>query len=95
MRISEDYLKKIGFAAIRRTCDDDLIDDTIVGYIHQARADLIRIGIAENIACDERNPLVQGCVEMYVSWRFEQDNSTSERMLAEYRILAEQLRRSV
>lgn len=92
--ISEDYLKKIGFSAIRRTCSDDLIDTALIGYINQARADLVRLGISESVAESESDPLVQGCIEMYVSWRFEQDNTTAERMLSEYRILAEQLKRS-
>lgn len=92
--ISEDYLKKIGFSAIRRTCSDDLIDTALIGYINQARADLARLGVSEDITEDETDPLVQGCIEMYVAWRFEQDNTTAERMLGEYRILAEQLKRS-
>lgn len=100
MAVSIEYLDKVGFATIRREPgqeepEDQAMDDLIIQYIENCRADLIRVGVPEEIANDEENASVLGCVNSFVRWKLSFTNSDSVPNRDEYRIQADELRKSI
>ena len=72
MAVTTKYLDKIGFATIRREpgdTSDPAMDELLIDYIEQARADMKQKGLDANIAEDEENASVRGCIQSFVRWK--------------------------
>lgn len=91
--VSDEYLNKARFA-LRRSSGDAAVDGEITDLIKQCRADLVRMGVAEDVATDETNELVLGCVRCFLRWQFGIDGIDAERCHEEYLELADNLRKS-
>lgn len=98
MAVSIEYLDKVGFATIRREPgdnSDEAIDALLAQYIEQARADLVKVGVAPEIATNEDNPNVLGAINSFVRWKMSFNGSDSTPNRDEYRLQADELRKSV
>lgn len=91
--VSNDYLAKVRFA-LRRSSGDSLVDAEITELINQCRSDLIRMGVSEDLATDESDELVLGCIRCFVRWQFGIDGIDAERSHEEYLEMADNLRKS-
>lgn len=95
--VSADYLDRIGFATIRREPGDDsdaAMDALLRGYIEQARADMVRKGVARSVVADETDAAVMGCIQSYVRWRMAYTGKDDAANLEEYRMQLDELRKS-
>ncbi len=95
--VSAEYLDKIGFATIRREpgdTSDEAMDNLIRDYIEQARADMIRKGVAPDLAEDEHNASVRGCIQSFVRWQMAYTNKDSVPNLSEYQLQLDEIRKS-
>lgn len=97
MAVSAEYLDRIGFATIRREpgdTSDDAMDQLLTDCIEQARADMVMKGVPKEIAIDETNANVRGCIASYVRWRMAYANTDSVANLDEYQLQLDELRKS-
>lgn len=98
MAVSTEYLDRVGFATIRREPGDDsdtAMDGLLTDLIEQAREDMIRKGVTEELANDETNAGVRGCINSYVRWRMAYTNTDSVPNLEEYQMQLDEIRRSI
>lgn len=92
MAVSPEYLNKIRFA-VRRN-ENTLMDAELTDVIEQCRADLIRMGVSSDIAENENNMLVLGCVRAFARWQVGGGGSEPEKSREDYRLMANDLRNS-
>ena len=81
MAVSSEYVAAIR-QRLRLTTDD--FDNEITDLINAARADLA-LGVVEEKANDETDPLILKAVETYVRAEFGLDNDDAERYRASYK----------
>lgn len=93
MAVSNEYLGKIRFA-IRRN-SSTLMDNEIIDVIEQGRADLIRMGVSPDVANDETNSLVLGCIRAFARWQIGGGGAEPEKSRDDYRLMANDLRNSL
>lgn len=93
MAVSNEYLGKIRFA-IRRN-SSGLMDNEITDVIEQCRADLIRMGVSSNVANDETDSLVLGCVKAFARWQIGGGGAEPEKSRGDYFLMANDLRNSL
>ena len=91
--VSKEYLEKVRFA-IRRNANSE-VDRELTDIIEHCREDLIRVGVAKDIACDESNKSVLGCQRAFARWQFGIGGDDAERNREDYRLMADELRKSV
>lgn len=93
MAASDEYLAKIRFA-VRRN-ENTLMDAELMDVIDQCRADLVRMGVPSDLATNEENPLVLGCVRAFARWQTGGGGAEPEKSREDYRLMANDLRNSV
>ncbi len=97
MAVSSEYLDRIGFATIRREpgdTSDEAMDQLLSDLIEQARADMTMKGLPKDLAADETNASVRGCISSYVRWRMAYANNDAVANLDEYQLQLDELRKS-
>lgn len=92
MSVSGEYLSKIRFA-VRRN-ENPLMDAELTDVIEQGKADLIRMGVSPDVANDETNSLVLGCIRAFARWQTGGGGSEPEKSREDYRLMANDLRNS-
>lgn len=95
--VSAEYLDKIGFATVRREpgdTSDEAMDNLIVDYIEQARANMIDKGADAELVQDETNANVRGCIQSFVRWKMAYTSKDSVPNLEEYRLQLDELRKN-
>lgn len=91
--VSETYLEKVRFAVRRNSSKQ--INEELTDIVEQCRADLIRMGVAKSVAEDEENTLVLGCQRAFARWQFGINGDDAERNREDYKLMANDLRKSV
>ncbi len=92
--VSEGYLSKIKFA-LRTVSIDSNVDLEITDIIEECRAHMIAIGVNKEVAEDEDNPLVLGCVRSFARAKFSVDKEDISTNMADYRLQVDELRKAV
>ena len=91
--ISDDYLAKIRFS-VRRN-QSDKTDSELKDIIEECRADMIRVGVSEEVAISEENALVLGCQRAFARWKFGISGDDAARNREDYLYAVDNLRKSV
>jgi hypothetical protein len=94
MSVSEAYLKKIKFAVRTVSTDENVIQE-ITDIIEECRADMINKGVSADVARDETNYSVLGCVRSFARARFSVDANDISVNMADYRLQVDELRKAV
>ena len=68
-------------------------NDEVTDRIEEARADMMRSGIAAYLVIDETDPLVKGAVKTFVKAKFETDD-IADRLMESYRLQVEAMSKS-
>lgn len=92
MSVSTEYLNKIKFA-VRTVSTDSNVVQEIEDIIEECRADMINKGVDEDIAGDESNYAVLGCVRSFARSRFGIDANDIQLNMADYRLQVDELRK--
>lgn len=91
MAVSAGYLAKLRRALRIGTGTD--IDAEITDLVEECRRDLILLGVLEDKANDEADSIILGAVRGFVRWRFGLNNPDAARMMEEYMMMRDELRR--
>ena len=92
--VSAEYLKKIKFA-VRTVSTDDNVMAEIEDIIEECRADMVNKGVSEDVAGDETNYSVLGCVRSFARSRFGIDANDIQLNMQDYRLQVDELRKAV
>ena len=92
--VSAEYLEKIKFAVRTVSTDDNVIAE-IEDIIEECRADMVNKGVNEDIAKDETNYSVLGCVRSFARSRFGIDANDIQLNMQDYRLQVDELRKAV
>ena len=92
--VSAEYLEKIKFA-VRTVSTDDNVLQEIIDIIEECRADMINKGVSEDMAVDETNYSVLGCVRSFARSRFGIDANDIQLNMQDYRLQVDELRKAV
>lgn len=92
--VSAEYLKKIKFAVRTVSTDDNVIAE-IEDIIEECRADMVNKGVSEDVAGDETNYSVLGCVRSFARSRFGIDANDIQLNMQDYRLQVDELRKAV
>ena len=92
--VNEGYLSKIKFA-LRTVSTDSNVEQEIADIIEECRAHMIAIGVNKEVAEDEDNLLVLGCVRSFARAKFSIDREDIETNMADYRLQVDELRKAV
>lgn len=92
MSVSSEYLEKIKFA-VRTVSTDNNVVQEIEDIIEECRADMINKGVDEDIAEDESNYSVLGCVRSFARSRFGIDEKDIQLNMQDYRLQVDELRK--
>lgn len=92
--VSAEYLEKIKFAVRTVSTDDNVIAE-IEDIIEECRADMVNKGVNEDIAKDETNYSVLGCVRSFTRSRFGIDANDIQLNMQDYRLQVDELRKAV
>ena len=92
--VSAEYLEKIKFAVRTVSTDDNVIAE-IEDIIEECRADMVNKGVDEDIAKDELNYSVLGCVRSFARSRFGIDANDIQLNMQDYRLQVDELRKAV
>ena len=92
--VSAEYLEKIKFAVRTVSTDDNVIAE-IEDIIEECRADMINKGVSEDVAGDETNYSVLGCVRSFARSRFGIDANDIQLNMQDYRLQVDELRKAV
>ena len=92
--VSAEYLEKIKFA-VRTVSTDDKVMAEIEDIIEECRADMVNKGVDEDIAKDEFNYSVLGCVRSFARSRFGIDANDIQLNMQDYRLQVDELRKAV
>lgn len=71
-----------------------LFDDELCMLMDAAKADMKRLGIAPELADAAKDPLVRLAITTYCKAHFGLDNPDSEKYLASYQLITDELRKS-
>jgi len=94
MSVSETYLAKIKFA-VRTVSTDQNVEQELTDLIEECRADMINKGVSADVARDETNYSVLGCVRSFARARFSVDANDISVNMADYRLQVDELRKAV
>lgn len=92
--VSENYLYKIRFA-VRTVSTDSNVLQELTDIIEECRAHMTAVGVKKDVAEDEDNPLVLGCVRSFARARFSVDKDDISTNMADYRLQVDELRKAV
>jgi len=92
--VSAEYLEKIKFAVRTVSTDDNVIAE-IEDIIEECRVDMINKGVSEDVAGDETNYSVLGCVRSFARSRFGIDANDIQLNMQDYRLQVDELRKAV
>lgn len=92
--VSEDYLCKIKFA-VRTVSTDSDVQRELMDIIEECRAHMVAVGVKNDVACDEGNPLTLGCVRSFARAKFSIDKDDIATNMADYRLQVDELRKAV
>ena len=92
--VSAEYLEKIKFAVRTVSTDNNVIAE-IEDIIEECRADMVNKGVDEDIAKDEFNYSVLGCVRSFARSRFGIDANDIQLNMQDYRLQVDELRKAV
>lgn len=93
MAVSADYLAKLR-RAVRRG-ENAEVDAELTDIIEECRLDLITLGVLEEKANDEADPLILGAVRCFVRWKFGQNNEEAAVNRDDYMQLRDEIRKRV
>ena len=93
MEISADYLHKVR-TAVRRS-ENIETDEELTDLVKECRADLISLGVLEERAVDENDPLILGAVRCFVRWKFGLSGDDRDGSRRDYMQLRDELRKRV
>lgn len=94
MSVSSEYLDKIKFA-VRTVSTDENVEREITDIIEECRADMVNKGVEEDIAYDETDLCVLGCVRSFTRWKFSIDSNDIKANKQDYRLQVDELRKAV
>lgn len=94
MSVSAAYLAKIKFA-VRTVSTDQNVEQELTDIIEECRADMINKGVSADVARDETNYSVLGCVRSFARARFSVDANDISVNMADYRLQVDELRKAV
>jgi hypothetical protein len=94
MSVSETYLSRIKFA-VRTVSEDAKVLAELTDIIEECRADMINKGVSADVARDETNYSVLGCVRSFARARFSVDANDISVNMADYRLQVDELRKAV
>lgn len=89
--VTQEYLDKVRFA-IRRN-QNSRVDEELTDIIEQCRADMIRVGVPEEVAEDEKDKLVLGCQRAFARWQFGIGGDDAVRNHDDYEVMVDGLRK--
>jgi hypothetical protein len=92
--VSPEYLNKIKFAVRTVSTDTNVIQE-ITDIIEECRADMVNKGVSEDVAGDETNYSVLGCVRSFARSRFGIDANDIQLNMQDYRLQVDELRKAV
>lgn len=92
--VSENYLYKVRFA-VRTVSTDSNVLRELTDIIEECRAHMIAVGVKKDVAGDETNPLVLGCVRSFARAKFSDDRDEKAANMADYRLQVDELRKVV
>ncbi len=92
MSVSRVYLEKIKFA-VRTVSTDGNVEQEIMDVIEECRADMINKGVDNEMAYDESNYSVLGCIRSFARARFGIDANDIKTNMADYRLQVDELRK--
>lgn len=94
MSVSAAYLAKIKFA-VRTVSTDQNVEQELTDIIEECRADMINKGVSADVARDETNYSVLGCIRSFARARFSVDANDISVNMADYRLQVDELRKAV
>lgn len=92
--VSPEYLNKIKFAVRTVSTDTNVIQE-ITDIIEECRADMVNKGVSREIAHDENDYSVLGCVRSFARSKFGIDANDIQANMADYRLQLDELRKAV
>jgi phosphosulfolactate synthase (CoM biosynthesis protein A) len=92
--VSPEYLNKIKFAVRTVSTDTNVIRE-ITDIIEECRADMVNKGVSREIAHDENDYSVLGCVRSFARSRFGIDANDIRLNMEDYRLQVDELRKAV
>lgn len=93
--VSENYLYKVRFA-VRTVSNDSNVLTELTDIIEECRAHMVTVaGVKKDVAEDENNYLVLGCVRSFARAKFSEDLDEKEKNMADYRLQVDELRKAV
>lgn len=92
--VTENYLYKVRFA-VRTVSTDSNVLRELTDIIEECRAHMIAVGVKKDVAEDETNPLVLGCVRSFARAKFSDDRDEKAANMADYRLQVDELRKVV
>ena len=93
--VTENYLYKIRFA-VRTVSNDSNVLQELTDIIEECRAHMVTVaGVKKDVAEDETNPLVLGCVRSFARAKFSDDKDEKADNMADYRLQVDELRKAV
>jgi len=92
--VSTEYLEKVKFA-VRTTSTDANVVQEVLDIIEECRADMVKKGVSAEIANDETDYTVLGCVRSFARSRFGIDANDIQLNMADYRLQVDELRKAV
>ena len=91
--VSEEYLAKLR-RAVRRGKNNE-VDAELTDIIEECRQDLVTLGVLEEKANDEADPLILGAVRCFVRWKFGISNEDAAANREDYMQLRDEIRKKV
>lgn len=93
--VSDNYLYKVRFA-VRTVSNDSNVLTELTDIIEECRAHMVTVaGVKKDVAEDENNYLVLGCVRSFARAKFSEDLDEKEKNMADYRLQVDELRKAV
>ncbi len=93
--VSENYLYKVRFA-VRTVSNDSNVLQELTDIIEECRAHMVTVaGVKKDVAEDENNYLVLGCVRSFARAKFSEDLDEKEKNMDDYRLQVDELRKAV
>lgn len=89
--VSKEYLVKLR-RAVRRGKNSE-VDAELTDIIEECRQDLVTLGVLEEKANDEADPLILGAVRCFVRWKFGISNGDAAANREDYMQLRDEIRK--
>ena len=91
--VTDEYLAKLR-RAVRRGKNEE-VDAELTDIIEECRLDLVTLGVLEEKANDEADPLILGAVRCFVRWKFGVNNDEAAANREDYMQLRDEIRKRV